>query len=837
MATINAQDALNNNVALPVSLLSTNKVVVKTRLALNNVDNTTDANKPLSTAQTALLNTQVDITSASKPWLNEYAYAAPSVDINFAENPTFTRDRTTANIFNIAAVTGPSILYYTSSSSTYIDSDGLLKYSPENLLKYSEAFSQTGIGNWNTYSFLPVSSINVNGGTRIYSVAPNVSIADANGTSVPATAVLAASGVVASIKLTTVGETTLVYNGGAFTITFSGGTIGTAGTAPAATVRIVPIISNSNIINPEGNYVCNRLTQPFVATDAYSSVALKQTVTYLPRTTYTFSAYVKYDNARYFSLLCNDGSIHEQTFDLQTGAKGAYYNNIVSSSITSVNNGWYRCSITFATLASPSVHTCEMRFSGGDNTSTVSYAGTARGIGNYIYGAQLERSVNLGQYIPTSTAPAYGPRFIKNQGLFLECEGTHNDQANLLTYSNDFSYWGVNGYNLVGHDSFQDGVIGPDALMSADDLREDYTYSSHYIKRTVTNVLTANTLYTFSFFIKKNGHRYIYSRLNGQYVFDNEGVIFDLDNAIAVTNSATGNLSTDYPPVVTACANGWYRCSYTVNTSVNAGSATSFTYYIGTADSVVTVPSTAPVGTKSGSYTPPAYTGNGVYGLYLYGAQFEKNWHVSSYIPTQSSPLTRPMNWCSYENIYSYDQIYNFFNINEGAVFLKFKPVSPSNFTQGVLTIHKDNIMNSNLAFGWRNGMQLNAVVNQNSNMLTGWNDAHYGADLSLSNSKLLNDYNRIALTYSAGNINAAFNGTVRTAVTSASYQTSMLGSKSTLTSTNTRLTFQAAPNRIRLGANGGYDGVGYQPSNIIVSRFTVFTKKLSDQYLKIITQ
>lgn len=832
MATINAQDALNNNVALPVSLLSTNKAVVKTRLALNNVDNTTDINKPLSTAQIALLNTQVDITSVSKPWLNEYALTTPSVDVNFAENPTFTRDRTTANIFNIASAAGPNILYYTSTSSTYIDSDGILKYAPENLLKYSEAFSQTGIGNWNTYSFLPVSSIFVNGGTRIYSIAPNVSITDANGTSVAAIVILAASGVVASIKLTSVGETTLVYNGGAFTITFSGGTIGTAGTAPTATVNIVPIISNSNIINPEGNYVCNRLTQPFVSTDAYNSIALKQTVTYLPRTTYTFSTYVKYDNGRYFSLVCNDGSIHEQTFDLQTGAKGAYYNNIVSSSITAVNNGWYRCTITFATLASPSVHTCEIRFSGADNTSTVSYAGTTRGIGNYIYGAQVERSVNLGQYIPTSTAPAYGPRFIKNQGLFLECEGPNNDQANLLTYSNDFSYWAVNGYNLIGHDSFHDGVIGPDALMSADDLREDYTYSSHYIKRTVTNVLTANTLYTFSFFIKKNGHRYIYSRLNGQYVFDNEGVIFDLDNAIAVVNSATANLSTDYPPVVTACANGWYRCSYTVNTSVNAGSATSFTYYIGTADSIVT----PAAGTKSGSYAPPAYTGNGVYGLYLYGAQFEKNSHVTSYIPTQSTALTRPMNWCSYENIYSYDQIYNFFNIGEGTVLLKFKPVAPSNYSQGVLTMHKDNVMNSNLTFGW-NGMQLNASISQNSNMLTGWNEANNSVNFSLNNSKLLNDYNRIALTYSPGNINGAFNGTVQTAVTSASYQTSAVGGKSTLTSTNTRLILQTAPNRIRLGANGGYDGVGYQPSNIIVSRFTVFTKKLSDQYLKIITQ
>lgn len=836
MATISARDALNNNVALPVSTLAS--AAVKARLALNNVDNTTDANKPLSTAQTALLNTQVDITSASKPWLNEYAYAVPSVDINFAENPTFTRDRTTANIFNIAAATGPSILYYTSSSSTYIDSDGVLKYAPENLLLYSESFSQTS--NWQTYSFLSASSIRVSSGTRTYSVAPSVSITDVNQVSVGATAILTATGVVGSIKLTTAGENTLVYTGGAITISFGAGTVGgtsPSGTLPTASVSSVAVATISNTINPESTYVCNRLTQPFVASDARNTIALKQTVTYLPRTTYTFSAYVKYDNVRYFSLLCNDGSVYEQTFDLQTGVKGTYYNNIVSSSITAVNNGWYRCSITFKVGTNPTVNTCEIRFSGADNTSTAVYAPTSQfRLGNYIYGAQLERSVNIGQYIPTSTAPAYGPRFIKNQGLFLECEGANNDQANLLTYSNDFSYWGVNGYSLIGRDSFHDGVIGPDALMSADDLREDYTYSSHYIKRTVTNVLTANTLYTFSFFIKKNGHRYIYSRLNGQYVFDNEGVIFDLDNGIAVANSATNNLSTDYPPVVTACANSWYRCSYTVNTSANAASAASFTYYIGTADSVVAVPSTAPAGTKSGSYPPPAYTGNGVYGLYLYGAQFEKNWHVSSYIPTQSTSLTRPMNWCSYENIYSYDQIYNFFNIGEGAVFLKFKPVSPSNYSQGVLTMHKNNIMNSNLSFGWTS-MQLSASIWQNSNIFTGWNEAHSTVGFSLSNSKLLNDYNRIALSYSAGNINAAFNGTVSNTVTSASYQTSVLNWKSTLTSTNSRLMFLAAPNRIRLGANGGYEGIGYQPSNIIVSRFTVFTKKLSDQYLKIITQ
>jgi len=843
MATITARDALNNIFALPVSTLAS--AAVKARLALNNVSNTTDVNKPVSTAQSALLNAQVNITTASKPWLNEYALSTPSLDVNFEENPTFERNRDYAlgyaNIFNIKAAVGPSILYYTITSSTYIDSDSILKYAPENLLLYSESFSQTS--NWKTYSFLSASSIRVSSGTRTYSVAPSVTIKDANQVSVGATAILTATGVVGSIKLTTAGENTLVYTGGTITITFGDGTAGGSaptGTLPTASVSSVAVATISNTINPESTYVCNRLTQPFVASDARNTIALKQTVTYLPRLTYTFSTYVKYDNVRYFSLLCNDGSIHEQTFDLQTGTKGAYYNNIVSSSMIAVSNGWYRCSITFKAGSAPSINTCEIRFSGSDNTSTAVYAPTSQfRLGNYIYGAQLERSATLRQYIPTTNGPSYGPRLIKGQGILLECRS----RTNLFTYSNDFLLWDANSCEVL-----EDAVLGPDTLLSADDVREDYTYSSHYIKKTVATPLTANAYYTFSFFVKKNGRRYVYSRLHGidgvDYSFNNEGVVFDLDSGSV---AATSNLQTAFPPTITACANGWYRCAYTLLTNANAASSTGYTYYIGAADSIAFPSGTVYAGNfpsgEAAQYDPPKYTGNGVYGLYLYGAQFENNYfgYASSYIPTQESALLRDQNWCTYENIYSYTPISDFFNIQEGTVCLKYKSLDgtmPNNSSTGSLIITSANAMSNDITFGIDRGLQLTAAIHQNGSVLTGgWSDVNSGVGFGSydGGGYKVGQMNSTALGYSSGAVNAAFNGVVKTTVTSASYQATLTG-RSVSQSTADTLILTYAPKSIRLGANG-FGDIGYQASDGIVARFTIFTKKLSDEYLKIITQ
>lgn len=116
----------------------------KTALALDAVNNTADINKPVSTAQQAALDLKM-----SKAFVGELLYSPPSLDHAFADDKAFTRTAATTNAFDITARKGPPLIYTMASASTTVDADGLVKYSPENLLLQSEAFASS---TWNVGS-------------------------------------------------------------------------------------------------------------------------------------------------------------------------------------------------------------------------------------------------------------------------------------------------------------------------------------------------------------------------------------------------------------------------------------------------------------------------------------------------------------------------------------------------------------------------------------------------------------------------------------------------------------------------------------------------------------
>jgi hypothetical protein len=108
----------------------------KTALSLDQVTNLSDANLPISTAQQAAF----DVATYSST-VNELAARKPSLDFNFAADKSYTRDRTNLNGTLVTSRSGPPLSFYRNSAATFVDSDGLIKYAPENLLLYSESFS------------------------------------------------------------------------------------------------------------------------------------------------------------------------------------------------------------------------------------------------------------------------------------------------------------------------------------------------------------------------------------------------------------------------------------------------------------------------------------------------------------------------------------------------------------------------------------------------------------------------------------------------------------------------------------------------------------------------
>ena len=160
-------------------------------------------------------------------------------------------------------------------------------------------------------------------------------------------------------------------------------------------------VVTGSIQAPDGNVTGNKFTE-----DGGNSVhRVYEAPTFVEGAVYTYSVYLKYIGRRYVMIEQGNNGIGVQViFDIQNGLVAASVGPVtpISTNVTSVGSGWYRCSITFTFSTALGTST----IIGGNNSGTVSalsYTGL-NGDAFYIWGSQLNVGYKAQTYQKTTAA-------------------------------------------------------------------------------------------------------------------------------------------------------------------------------------------------------------------------------------------------------------------------------------------------------------------------------------------------------------------------------------------------------------------------------------------------
>jgi hypothetical protein len=314
---------------------------------------------------------------------------------------------------------------------------------------------------------------------------------------------------------------------------------------------------------------------------------------------YVLSVFAKANTETWLWLEIFDGAGGKIAyFDLSGGVVGTTGAG-VTASITSVGNGWYRCSVLITPTSNcvPNIGVAD-----GDNDRTLS--------GNdsiYIWGAQLEQRSSVTAYTATTTAritnyiPALQTaasgvaRFEHNpvtgESLGLEIE---EQRTNVALNSEDFSTWTATSGSVVTNQ-----LVAPDGTLTADVVSST---GAGLFKSFSGITAIAHTASIFVKYLSGSANTFIFG-------FDtnpsNGRTTFNIQIGTIVSNGANVTSSS-----ITPVGNGWYRL--TVTATATSTSCIFITY-----------------NTNSGSQWAQ------------WGMQIEAGSFATSYIPTVASQVTR----------------------------------------------------------------------------------------------------------------------------------------------------------------------------------------------------
>ena len=314
--------------------------------------------------------------------------------------------------------------------------------------------------------------------------------------------------------------------------------------------------------------------------------------------TYTVSAYAKAGTLGFFTI-APIGGTYICGFNLTDGVSTSTTNatNAVPT-IQSVGNGWYRCSVTFASGVGGSQNHRMYMANALTGLGEISYQGNGTGT-VYVFGAQLTLASTPGVYTLTTGT------LINNGALRNAIPQTQN----IVTWSQDFSHWTTANSSIVAN-----AATDPFGGNNGTALVENTTNGTHSLSLPY-NAVTVGQLATLSIYVKA-GTRSWCALQNGP-----AASYFNLSGAGSI-GSQTG--SGFINPSIQALPNGWYRISLSI---VQAAGSLSNLIYSSTGDLGVTYPGT-----------------NGAQAIYVFGGQaVQANWAGPYTLTTTASLNNGPI--------------------------------------------------------------------------------------------------------------------------------------------------------------------------------------------------
>jgi hypothetical protein len=467
--------------------------------------------------------------------------------------------------------------------------------------------------------------------------------------------------------------------------------------------------------------------QKLVETTANNSHRLIASVTTIA-SPYTLSVYLKAVERQwaYLRIDRSGGTSSNAWFDLSSGTLGTAETGLIPA-IQNIGNGWYRCSI-IVDLALAGANNILVGVSTANNTTIYTGDGTS---GIYIFGAQLSDSASVDPYVynpvaaPTSTA-YYGPRFdydpvtLAPKGLLIE-----EQRTNLLLRSQALatSPWTPSQLTVTNN-----VTTAPDGTITANSAVESIPLSYHTNSQTYS--LTAGT-YALSVYAKVTGTgstRYL-------TLASNSGASTFISAKFDLTTSTTYNYTSGGQTIISSSATsvggGWYRC--TVSFTVTATS--SFSIALG---NVTTAP-------PAGSYGLDFYTGDGISGLLLWGAQLEAGAFATSYIPTVASQVTRATDTASMTGT----NLSSWYNQSEGTLLVE---QARNNLNNAITSVY--------LTDGSNNNVSLQIFSNStNAVQVAGITAGAVQYDLTVGSGITQGVFYKIASAYKTNSVAASLNG------------------------------------------------------------------------------